>query len=260
MDFPTTYTHAIALLEQEEALGNPQNRNDLLGQRARRETLASQLVALYNDVAALKRRYAQLVKLPPMHLVERAAGLFALNDALFVAIDTTGLEPDADIIRITVAGHAEIVYDQIIKPVRQPGQANTAYTGIRQEQLEAGETFAEVWRGAREWLYGSFVVSYGLEFVKARLSENLAHYGLQPIPFIGEDLMALTKDYYEQQYPLKLVDVAGRIGHDMPTIATSTDRVKACRAVLQAMSEGVTFRKANSDDDDTLDDLDDHPF
>lgn len=192
-----------------------------------------------------------------------AQAMLDFPNLTFAAIDTTGLEDDADIIRIAlVDGQGALLFDHLIQPQRQPGQANTAYTGITNEYLLAAPTLADVWDEVRAAFRGRYILTYGLLFLAQRLRENASAYGLPPLTLIGSCLMDRAKYYYQSPTNLRLANVCRRIGYLLPQPATILDRLAAQRVLLVAMSQGVTdiTQTRPATDSTEPDEDDEHPF
>jgi len=168
-----------------------------------------------------------------------AQAMLDFPNLTFAAIDTTGLEDDADIIRIALMdGQGTLLSDRLIQPQRQPGQANTAYTGITNEQFVSAPPLADVWDELQTALRGRYILAYGLAFLAQRLRENANAYGLSPLTLIGSCLMDRAKSYYQSPISLRLTEVCRRIGYPLPQPATAFDRLAAQRVLLIAMSQG----------------------
>src|SRR5579884_690156 len=243
MDFSTVEKH----LQQEEQAGPTMTRAELAHRHAARAVLGEELNALHTAVNALYNRYHRLTKIPSLLHVEWANALLHFPNLVFFVIDSTGIRPESDIIRVhlsDIAGNP--VFDRIIRPQRQPGQANTSYTGITSAQLSTSPTLTNIWDALEAALVGRYVLAYNWEFLMERLRENALHYQLTPVYPIGECLMNRASNYYCTAMALKLADVCGRIGHTLPQPATALDRAAGQRALLQAMAQGITTVHAAS--------------
>jgi DNA polymerase III alpha subunit (gram-positive type) len=197
-------------------------------------------VPLKKTVDLLATRYRVLQQLPNADDVAWATRMLAYRLAVMV-VDTTSINRDADIIRITVGDRkGSALFDRVIRPERQPGQANTNYTGIARELVLAAPSLAEVWNDLQAVLEGRYVLAYGFDFLQTRLNENAAHYGLQRLQLSGgECLMLRVKHYYNSDANPKLADICRRIGHEMPQPATTLDRLSAQLLLLRAMNEAT---------------------
>lgn len=262
MDFSIVEKH----LQQEEQAGPAMTRAELVHRHAARTTLGEELNALHVEVNALYSRYHHLAKLPNLLHVEWANALLQFPNLVFFVIDTTGVRDESDIIRVHLSDVAgNFVFDCIIRPQRQPGQANTLYTGIPNAHINTAPVLADIWNDLQAALVGRYALAYNWEFLMDRLRENAGYYQLTPLYPVGECLMNRASNYYGTATALKLADVCGRIGHILPHPATALDRAAGQRALLAAMAQGITTIHATPSlpdamEDDGLDDLDSHPF
>jgi DNA polymerase III epsilon subunit-like protein len=250
-------------LRQEEMAGPVTNQAELLERHRSRKELGDALHCLQQTVTTLTSRYRRLARLPGLEQVARANALLRLPNLLFCVIDTTGLHPDSDVLRVVLLNReGTVVFDRIVCPQRQPSQANTFYTGIAREQVLAAAKLSAIWEDLQRALEGHYVLAYNWEFVVERLRENATHYDLDPLHFLGECLMSRAATYYGTSGTLKLVDLCGRIGHALPPCPTAPERALGQLALLHAMAEGRTVAPAMyAAEDEALDDLDDeHPF
>jgi hypothetical protein len=229
-----------ALLKEEEDAGRAHGIADLEVHQTRRAKIAEILVPLKKTVDLLAARYRILQQLPNVDDVTWATRMLAYRLAIIV-IDTTSVNRDADIIRVTVSDRkGSALFDRVIRPLRQEGQANSTYTGIERELVLAAPSLAEVWSDPQVVLENRYVLAYGFDFLQTRLNENAQHYGLQRLKLAGgECLMLRAKHYYSIDANPKLADVCRRIGHEMPPVATTLDRLYAQLLLLRAMSEAT---------------------
>jgi DNA polymerase III epsilon subunit-like protein len=218
-------------------------------------------------VNALFSRYHRLVKLPDLEHVEWANAVLHFPNLAFCVIDSTGIRAESDIIRVLLTDvQGNPLFDRIIRPQRQPGQANTFYTGITHEQISNAPVLAEIWDELRAALVGKYLLAYNWKFLGERLRENALCHDLPPLYLVGECLMNRAASYYRTSTALKLADLCGRLGQTLPQPATALERATGQRAFLHAMAQGITtvhFPQALSHnlEDDDLDDLDEeHPF
>lgn len=229
-----------ALVKLEEEAGPARGRADLEERLARRASIREVLDPLMKRVQLLGTRARILHPLPSrLDEVEWAERMLQAPLAVLV-IDTTGTKSDADVIRLVVADSAgQILFDQIVRPGRQIGQANTPYTGITPEQVLAASALSDLWDDFQSQLAGRTVLAYGLNFALGRLNENARYYGLPQLQIRGECLLERGKAYYASSSPLKLQDACQKVGHVLPNPATALDRVAGQLAFLRAMSQGI---------------------
>jgi DNA polymerase III epsilon subunit-like protein len=263
------------LLCEEEQAGPIKAHTELAAHRERRAALAELFEKLHGSVNALQSRFNNLPRLAEAKHLRWAEAVSKFPNASVLILDTTGVSDESDIIRVLIADlHAESwpTHNWLVRPVRQPGYANTSYTGINREELLQAPTLVEIWGKISEALAGRYILSYNLKFARERLRENASNYDLEPVTVIGDCLMERAVNYFNSYQSLKLTDVSAKIGHTMPHPATALDRAVAQMKFLAAMREGIldlNYRpptpvtsKADTDDflsDDSISDLD-HPF
>ena len=238
MDLNATYGHIEDLIEIE--LQTAVATQSIQTRQARREEIRTGLSTLTYQITTLSNRFRELPGLPPAHLIEWAKAVLQLPNLAFLVLDTTGVDDDSDIIRVYAADWiGRKLFDCVVKPGRYQ-YANTEYTGLTGEQIDAAPTLTETWAYVQAALTGRYVLSYNLQFVKDRLQENAEHYELPGFALIGECLQEKARSYFGEYYPPKLVKLCQRIGHTLPQPATAPDRVAGQLAILRAMSQGIT--------------------
>jgi DNA polymerase III alpha subunit (gram-positive type) len=184
------------------------------------------------------------------------------NLAILV-IDTTGIQKNSDILRVTIVDtQDDIVFDRVVQPVRQPGEANTAYTGITTAQLADAPTLREIWSELQVALSGRYVLAYNWEWLTSRLRENARAFELPSLTIAGECLMERASRYYGVSISLRLADICERIDHVLPSKATAPERAIGQLAFLQAMAQGIATVPIDTTatEDDSRSDLDEPPF
>lgn len=168
-----------------------------------------------------------------------ARALLPFPNLALLVLDTTGMKEDSDIIRCVIADSAgKPQYDWHIQPRRQPGEANTAWTGIAAEDLTKAAPLTEIWPQIVEALTGRYILAYGINFIRARLYENTAHYELPSLHFIGDCLLERAKRYYGRESGVRLIDICAGLGCILPKPANARDRAYGQAMFLKAMAEG----------------------
>lgn len=238
------YEQMHSLLAQEENATNA-SREAIASRVARRKQIEEEWAMLRGECDRLWRRYQYLPELPNQEIMDWARAVLAMPNLRFLVLDTTGVDDHADIIRLYVADReGSVMFDRLVNPERHDFEAaNTRYTGIEAIDLEQyGEPLVSIWHNFTEAVQGHYILCYGFSFVQQHLNESAEHYGLAPIHLIGEDLQEKARRFFasERYYPLKLIDVASRIGYALPTPVPAHVRAQAQLAVLKAMAEGNT--------------------
>jgi DNA-binding transcriptional MerR regulator len=241
-----------------------QDREGTLEERHnRRSLLKEKRQQLQQEVYALSQRIDNLPTLPALPLVRWAQAVLALPNLRVLVLDTTSVAQNSDILRILIIdAQGEEVFHEIVKPGRWKSSPNTYYTGISQEHLDQESlTLKQVWSALQDLLKGTFVLVYGLDFVRERLDENAEYLGLPPVTLVGECLMHQVAQYWYEQRSIKLADALTRIGH--PTTTTplmALQRAHGQIALLKAMAAGFVEKPSAFLEDDLSDLEDDHPF
>lgn len=194
-----------------------------------------------------------------------AKAVLAFPNLVFCVIDTTGIENDADVLRLyTMDLYGFTGKSLLIHSKRYPGQLNTEWTGISNEMMETASELPEVWPDIAEALKGKFVLAFNLSFIQRQLGESAEHYKLEPFYILGTCLQQAAKLYFQRLgftgVGLSLQEACRRIGHIVPDKPNAEARAIAQLALLRAMAEGVTSKPAPSQE--SKGDLGDlgHPF
>jgi DNA polymerase III epsilon subunit-like protein len=255
------------LLEIEH-IATIKSRADLEARKTRRKELGALLCEIETAHNQLIRQVRKLPALPGEEFMDWAEAVLSMPNLAIVVLDTTSLNENADIIRVhAIDGRGESLLDVVVQPKREK-TPNTAYTGISQEELDRAPMLKEIWYHIHFTLRGRFFVSFNLDFIETRLDNNIKHYGLQRLPFIGDCLMYKSKSYFNVSYGgLKLPEACLRIGKQLPTNPPlAADRALGCLNLLLAMSQGVTSAPTvappitvDTDLGELLN-VDDHPF
>jgi hypothetical protein len=243
-----------SILTKPQLVTSRAEYQEALKHRAVLDSLLSQLHDTYEQMAA---GIARLPRLAPLHIVQWATAMLKLPNVAVLVLDTTGLNQDADILRVLLINmDGQEIYHQVIRPHRTT-HPNTPFTGLQKADLATSPTLAEVWGDIQEALAGWVVISYNLEWLRARLAENASQYGCDLFSFIGFDLEAKAWEYFRMRP--KLVMACARIGHELPEYPSALQRAQGQLALLHAMAEGILSKDVPRFDEEELPD-DDHPF
>lgn len=191
-----------------------------------------------------------------------AQAVMMLMNLVFVVLDTTGIKRDSDILRILIVDLAgKELYHQLVKPVRYPGEPNTAYTGITQEQLDQAQTLREQWPAIQAALRGKYTLAYGHDFVQERLDDGAQAYGLEPIYLVGDCLLHVMCQYAHRPNGINLASSLNYVGFPR-FIPDARGRAEGQITLLEAIANGQPRRQAVAPTAPVVvyDDLDDHPF
>jgi hypothetical protein len=190
-----------------------------------------------------------------------AKAVMQLVNLVFLVLDTTGVKRDSDILRILIVDLAgKELYHQLVRPLRHTGEPNTAYTGILQADLDQAQSLSEQWAAFEEIIRGKFVLSYGLDFVQERLTENAQANHLPPIYLVGDCLYELASHYTHRSQGVKLSAALSYVGHPMLIPANAMGRAQAQIALIKAIGDGQPRPVRTVPKIEVYNDLDDHPF
>src|SRR5581483_6021160 len=180
-------TRLAELLQKEEQRNPVASAEDWEQARAGRKAFSAQ-------VAALRRRIEALPRLADESLVKWSQQMLRISNLGFLIVDTTGTKEGSDILRLYLADRdGNALFDEIVKPERFPGNANTTYTGLSAAQIQAVPPLSTVWPNFLSVLDAHVIISYGWDFVSRQLTENARHYRLEPPTLIGECLLTRAK-------------------------------------------------------------------
>lgn len=255
-----TFDEIERQLQRAEQSGLPTNRDDLAVHHEMRAHLAKAQNELQRQLNGYRTRLFHLPQLAVLSQVDWAIAMQGLPGLAICVIDTTGIHQESDIVRITlVDGQGNVLFDRIVSPQRQRGEANTAYTGITSAQIKQVPTLASIWAELQAVVEQRHVLAYNWQFLVERLNENAQAYGLARLRLSGECLMEHASRYYRVDVSLKLTDICSRIGHALAQPALAPERALAQLAFLQAMAKGIlTVSVQPKAGDDDLED--EHPF
>ncbi len=192
-----------------------------------------------------------------------ARSVMLLANLVFAVLDTTGLKRDSDILRILIVDlTGKELYHQLVKPVRQPDETNSAYTGITRVELGRAQTLAEQWPAIQEALKAKYSLAYGHDFIQERLDDGAQAYGLEPIYLVGDCLLETMCHYAHRPNGINLASALNYVGFPR-FIPDAKSRAAAQVVLLKAIADGYPKRQASpafTPTDVHGNDLDDHPF
>lgn len=268
LDLNALTTKIDQLLADEKSVHIDSHEAYLISLNRRMELIDLQQ-KLTTNVQMCINRISRLARLADEENVRWASAVLMMNP-VFLVLDTTGLSNDSDIIRVFIRDENGVLFDTIVKPLRQTNGCNTRFTGITQTNLEEAPTLSGIWEKLRCILRGRYVLSYNLEFVKGRLDENAKHYGLPALSMIAKCLQRTTAAYFNSYGSIKLGSACGNIGYPLPTYPTAPERALGQVQLLLAMTQGITTApqpipssepiESDTIEPDTSLELDDHPF
>lgn len=212
--------------------------------RRRRKAIRSLWHRLQDEMQHVQQRMAALPLLPVEEEVAWAQAVQALPNLVFLEVDTTGLDDEDEITRLTLLdGAGKLLLDVLIRPTTRPLSPSASFaSGITSEQLAQGLALEEAWDRFQEHLHGCYVLSFNQRWDMEQLERAATRHGLSTVQVIGDCLQQHATRYYHGEYYLKLEEVCARAGAPLPEKPqqTSIDRAQGQRAVLHAMAHAIT--------------------
>jgi DNA polymerase-3 subunit epsilon len=117
---------------------------------------------------------------------------------VFLDTETTGLDPNAEIIEISVVDHdGSVLFDSLVKPVRPIPLDAVRIHGITDEMVEDARLWPEVWPAVETVLHGRYIGIYNADFDLKMMRQSHRRHGMvwefpQSRVF---DVMKLYADY-----------------------------------------------------------------
>lgn len=232
------------LLAQERDLGPVRHMDDLQARLQRRSVIARQIQQWEEALRLVQKQSRMLPPLPPLKVIYWAQAVRAMPNLVFLEVDTTGLQENAEIVRVVVLNiREETLLDCLVTPSQPLSRQIVTITGITNVEIQAsGVPVAQALAQLRQVIHGAFVLSYNLEFDAGKLREATHRHRLDEITIIGEDLMERAMSYLHlTSYP-KLEGLCQQLGQPLPPQPhqTALDRARGQIDVLNAMAD-VTF-------------------
>jgi DNA polymerase III epsilon subunit-like protein len=267
------------ILSAEREAGRCNDLDDLVGRKIQRDIIGNLWTDIQAELKQLKTDIDSLPFLPPYEQILWAQTIIAMPALRFLEIDTTGLEREDEICRISlVDGIGRLADDFLIRPKHRQLTDEASYkNGLKADDLARAPLLSDVWSDIADSLRGTYILSFNQDWDRERLKEAADRTGFPPICLVGECLQRRATQYYHKEYYLSLDKLCARVGYPLPEppAQTSIDRAVGQYHFLVAMASGVTdvqppksshkelaiaISTPTIDDTDALGDLDDHPF
>lgn len=169
---------------------------------------------------------------------EDARAILALNP-LFLDVETTGLDRDAEIVEIAVIdATGTVLLNTLVKPTGTiPGEA-TAVHGITPEHVQDAPAFGEIADQVHAILAGRSIVSHNSSFDRPFVREALANAGFEQTDQKWHCSMMILVDENDGRWPslglamcLAEVDAEG-----LGSAHRALSDAEACRRVIKALA------------------------
>jgi hypothetical protein len=267
------------IMRSERAAGRCNNLDDLAGRKMQRDIITKLWTEIQAELKQLKTDIDSLSFLPPYEQIAWAQTIIAMPNLRFLEIDTTGLDKEDEICRLTlVDGIGRLTDDFLIRPKHRQLTDEASYkNGLKADDLAHIPLLSFVWSDIADSLRGKYILSYNQDWDRERLKDAAIRNNLAPLAIVGECLQRRATQYYHKEYSLSLDKLCARVGHPLPEppAQSSIDRAIGQYHFLQGMASGVTdvqppksshkeqavaISSPSIDDTDALGDLDAHPF
>jgi DNA polymerase III subunit epsilon len=160
---------------------------------------------------------------------------------VFLDTETTGLDPNAEIIEICVVDHdGAILLETYVKPVRPIPSDSVRIHGITDEMVEDAPNWQDVWPAVVAALRGRYIGIYNAEFDLKMMRQSHQGYGMVwefPISRVF-DVMKLFADYSGNQRWVSLETAGRQCGIPLP----NSHRAKADTFLLREIFQYIASR------------------
>jgi DNA polymerase III epsilon subunit-like protein len=224
------------------------------------------------DVINLNRHYENLRDYVRQYLeattIEWAKLVIDHPRTLLLAVETTHIVDEngnyyngnSEPVRLTalelVSGE---IWDQKVLPTYSKRVQGTEYHGIVLADLLDKPRLADVWPEIVERFDGKHLIIFGADWARSAIRT------VQPVHLLALDnavcLHNKCKEYYSEFYEISLEKVLNHQGINKTRyeLRDSRDRVAMLDLVVRNLATGLAKQEQNRPDD-SLSDLDDHPF
>ena len=261
-------------IELEQRTRSINGLDEIGASKNRRAAIQQYIANIEAELEPIRKAANTLPLLPDESEIAWAQAVLAMR-VCSLKIDTTGLTPDDEIVRVAVVnGQEQVTLDLLVKPTRRLSAGASVANGLTDTDLANAPALSEVWEALRDALSGSYVLVFSPDFDEKLLNAEAKRHDLVPIIFVGDSIQHHATYYYNREYFLTLEDLCQRMGHPLMS-KNAVDRARGQLAVVQEMAEGVTDvrpRAAKQEaispassilheaGDAALGDIDEHPF
>jgi DNA polymerase III epsilon subunit-like protein len=230
---------------------------------------------MQSDVENLNRHYGKLVGFVRQYLtqttVEWAKLVVSHPKTLLLVVETSRIVDESgysygvesEPIRFTgLALASGEIWDQLLHPTHSRQVLGAEYHGLTMVDVEAQPRLADVWSSIAERLEDRPVILFGADWTRQALrSVDPTYAHALDSAFC---LHNKCKEYYGEFYELSLEKVLGYQGIDKKRdeLKDSRDRLLMLVQVMNNLAVGMEKQTQDPEtsEDNSLEDLDDHPF
>ena len=157
---------------------------------------------------------------------------------VFLDTETTGLDPAAEIVEISIVDHnGQVLFDSLVKPLRSIPLDAVRLHGISDEMVSGARSWLHIWPQVDEILRGRMVGIYNAEFDLRLMQQSHRAIGMpwRSPAFRSFDIMRLFADFTGSQRWMRL-EQAGRMCRiNLPNSHRALDDSQLARAVFDFM-------------------------
>lgn len=159
---------------------------------------------------------------------------------VFLDTETTGLDPSAEIVEISVVDQdGKIILDTLVKPTRQIPADAIRIHGITDEMVKNAPTWPEVWTNVTQAVTGRYIGIYNADFDLRMVRQSHLVYGinggLQTARIF--DVMKLYADFIGSTRWVTLDVACRRSGIPIPNTHRAREDTLLLRALLVHIAE-----------------------
>ena len=138
---------------------------------------------------------------------------------VFLDTETTGLDPNAEIIEICVVDHdGTVLIDSLVRPARPIPLDAIRIHGITDDMVKDARTWPEVWAEVEPIMRGRYIGIYNADFDLKMMRQSHKKYGLiWEIPLSRVfDVMKIYADFARNQRWVSLETAGRQCGIPLP--------------------------------------------
>ena len=187
-----TLEHLKQTISQEQEAGRINSMASLATSKHRRAAITRDWQAIQAALLPIQQAIKALPDLPAEEPMKWAQNLLKMSSCLVLEVDTTGLDEEAEICRVTFATINGSLFDDIlIRPsLGQIPAAAAAVNGITSEQIAHAPSLPDVWSRIREGFEGRYTRCSALPPAPSVLLGGRS--GAQVDPILSKDLWDQT--------------------------------------------------------------------
>jgi DNA polymerase III epsilon subunit-like protein len=164
------------------------------------------------------------------------------SNPVYLDTETTGLDPDDEIIEIAIVNSSGVViFDSMIKPQKLIPLSATAINKISNEMVEKSPSWLEVWPEIQNLLLDHPIGMYNAEFDIRMIVQTLKIYNIPTdTKFNAFDIMKVYMDFMNSARRFRLEQAGRNLGIAIPNSHRAADDTLLTRAVFHSIA-GIQY-------------------